>query len=77
MAATLKVSKADSFSAQRRLAISALREAEYESRAINAATASLGDNSRTLKRKRKMDKNEFLKIYLLANVYFDDAVESN
>lgn len=75
MAATLKVSKADSFSAQRRLAISALREAEYESRAINAATASLGDNSRTLK--RKMDKNEFLKIYLLANVYFDDAVESN
>jgi len=49
VAATLKVSKADSFSAQRRLAISALREAEYESRAINAATASLGDNSRTLK----------------------------
>ena len=72
----MKVSKADSFSAQRRLAISALREAEYESRAINAATASLGDNSRTLKRKID-NKNEFKFFYLLANVYFDDAVESN
>jgi len=47
VAAALIVSRTDSLSAQRRVATSALIDAEYDSLAINASTASFGDSSLT------------------------------
>lgn len=47
IAAALIVSATDSLSAQRRVATSALIDAEYDNLAINASTASFGDSSLT------------------------------